>query len=757
MTGIRKKSIVAAVVTVLLLAAFLYIANNVNIQFKTTETRFPLPGDGGPAAAGSQPAPARLPADTDFILVAESEGLRLKLDDKSGHFIVEDKRNGNVYRSYPDPKYWAEETISETWKRHLASPVMVSYVDFSKNILQAKETNLFENGGKIGNVQLLTDGFSLEFILPDTGFTIPVEVSVKDDYVETKIVGNGIKETKMGLVWVRLYSFFGAEYTDGQDGYLFVPDGSGTLIRFKDNLLNVNKIYDEPVYGSDITFPGIGNNRNKIIMPVFGMKAGSQGYLAVIDEGGEYANIIAAPAGVLSKYNWVTAQMNYRASFLQFTTRRENVPDSWGYVDYNRDELFGGDRTMRYYLLDEQNDYVGMAQKYRGYLISERGAEPLSINNPSIPMYVTFIGADREKGVVSDRYIKLTTTEEAEQMVKSLNENGVKNMSLTFTGWQEGGYSSFGKTFPADARIGGDQGLKAFIDNAHRLGFPVYLEAEYALNNTGGGGFDKKFDGIANLAGRTLSMNRLVSGKPASVVSYKFAEQMILGDLPGYKALGADGIHHKLLGGRLFSDYNSKYGSPKGEARVTQERIFQKVKEELGGVSGTNINTYGLPYADYIEQMVYDNSYDLFSDESIPFAHIAMHGLVAYSSNYVNNRQEDVHDFLRDIEYGAVPSFIFTHAETKAFVNSYGLRYYNTYYPDWDSYAAEQYKRYNEALGDVQDQFITGHETLAPDVKQTTYANGKRIIVNYNTRPYTNGDLFVPARDYVVIRGGSDR
>lgn len=65
--------------------------------------------------------------------------------------------------------------------------------------------------------------------------------------------------------------------------------------------------------------------------------------------------------------------MNYRSSFLQFTTRNTNVPDSWGYVDYDRDQMFGSDRSVRYYLLDEKKtDYVGMAEAYRQYLMKEK-------------------------------------------------------------------------------------------------------------------------------------------------------------------------------------------------------------------------------------------------------------------------------------------------------------------------------------------------------------------------------------------------
>ncbi|WP_260115459.1 DUF5696 domain-containing protein [Paenibacillus hexagrammi] len=259
---------------------------------------------------------------------------------------------------------------------------------------------------------------------------------------------------------------------------------------------------------------------------------------------------------------------------------------------------------------------------------------------------------------------------------------------------------------------------------------------------------------MVNLAGRTLTQSLLFNRERTPVVSYKFIEEMIHNDLPRYKAIGVDGLAVGMLGQRLYNDYNTEYGAPRDEARNVQEKILSSIKDTLGGVQGEKTNIYGLPHVNYIRGMVYDNSYDLFSDESVPFVQIATHGLVSYSSEYVNNRQEDVNDFLRDIEYGAVPAFVFTKAETKTYVNSYGLRFYNTYYPDWENFASEQYQRYNEALGDVQDQFITGHKTLAPGVKETTYANGKRIIVNYNLTPYRSGDLVVPEHNFTVVRGG---
>lgn len=756
MTWITKLNKTATIVTVLLLAAILLILTNVQFQFKTA------PQERTAAAAQNDTAPpqnsvqAQLPKDGDFKNVAETDTLRLNMDEKTGHFIVEDKRNGNVYRSYPNPEHWSKETISENWKKHLSSPLMVQYVDFSKTILQAKETNFAAEGGKVTQVQSIPGGFSLVYELPASGFTIPVQVKIEKDYIETKIVREGIKETKMGLVWVRLFPFLGADYSAGQDGYLLIPDGAGALIRFKENQLNVNKLYDESVYGQDQAFGGMSNNRNRIMMPVFGLKSGPKGFLAVLNEGEEYAEVVASPSGVLSNYNWVTAQMNFRASFLQFTSR--NSPDEWGFAAYNKDELFGGDRSVRYYILDKaKTDYVGMAQTYRDYLMQVKGMKPVAAADPNLPMHVDFIGGDQEKGVVSDRYIDLTHTGEAEQMIDKLSANGIKNMALTFMGWQQGGYSSLGKGLPVDSRIGGDQGMKSLIDRAHQSKYRVYLDTEYAANNTGGGGFDEKFHAMVNLAGRNITQNLLYNNTRVPMASEKFVEATVKKDLAEYKKLGVDGLSVNRTGQRLFSDYNTGYGSPRNEARKVQESILKNIKETLGGVQGKSSNSYAWPYVNHIQTMIYDHSYDLFTDEAVPFAQIAAHGLLTYSSEYANNRQEDVKDFLRDIEYGAIPSFIFTRAASKEYVNAYGIRYYNTHFPDWETFAAEQYKAYNAALGDVQNQFITGHRTLADNVKETTYANGKRIVVNYNLEPYRDGGLDVPAQSYLVIQGGGSR
>src|SRR5699024_11997544 len=81
-------------------------------------------------------------------------------------------------------------------------------------------------------------------------------------------------------------------------------------------------------------------------------------------------------------------------------------------------------------------------------------------------------------------------------------------------------------------------------------------------------------------------------------------------------------------------------------------------------------------------------------------------------------------------------------------------KFYKTYYQDREEEMTSQYKKYNDALSDVQNQFITDHREIANGVFETTYEKGKKIVVNYNSDPYIEDDIEVEAEDFIIIEGG---
>lgn len=698
---------------------------------------------------------AELPNEADFKTVAQSGELELRLDSKTGHFNVLDKRNGNIWRSYPDPERWMNEKQEGIWRTHLRSPVMLRYIDLTGKVTQPKETNLLEEQGKIIDVASIDGGFKLTFDMPSKQFTIPIEVKLEKDSVVTKIVDSGIKEGSLSLIWIRLYPFFGADHSYGQDGYLFIPDGSGALIPYREHNTNVNRIYQEPIYGMDVSFKANNDpqSRNPITVPVFGAKSGDKGFLTIVENGAEVADVVASPSGVFSGYNWITAQQNYRSTYRQVTNEQKGR----FFITYNKKERFTGDRSVRYVMLDKAKaNYVGMAERYRQYLMDTYKMQPLKPKNGSkVPMTVNLIGAGREDGLVTDRYLKATTTSDAMKIVQRLYGLGIENMVVNYMAWQEGGFGEYGAPLPVDSRLGGASGMKQFIQFAHTLDIPVYLDTNYMFNSTKAGSFNRRQHGLRDLGG-TVQGNW---------VSLGYLEKLLDKEIKNFKELGADGItlgvagtpgeNNAGLGRTVDSDYNTNYPLSREESRKKQQELFQKFKDASLDIRGTQSSNFAFPYVSTIGHLIDDYSYDSFSETSIPFVQIALHGLVNYSSAYVNNRSEYQKQFLRDLEYGSIPAFAFIAENAEDLKNANNLHTYSLDYREWETQAVQEYQKFNEALGDVQNKFITNHRQLAPDVKETTYAGGKRIIVNYGNTTYSSGGITVRPLDYLIVKGGT--
>lgn len=707
-----------------------------------------------PQQAAAPPANAKneLPDDGKFSVAAENANFRLLVDSTTAHFKVEDKRSGQVYRSYPDPAYWPKETITGTWRNNLRSPVMIEYIDLANFKSQPKIVSWLEDKGTLEGFQKTSDGFKVTFSFGGTQFKIPVEVKLTNDYVETKIIDDGIKEGKLSLLNLKLYPLFGAEPSEGQDGYIVLPDGSGALIRFKPNRSNDKSVYRENLYGSDFSYFNERTQRQPVKMPVFGMKSGSQAFVGVMTGGEEYSKLFASPSGAFGGSNWVTPEWQYRIKFFQNTSQKGNS----GFYTYSKEMFKVPQRSIRYYLLDAaKSDYVGMALAYRDYLMKEKGLKPIKAESPKVPFYLDIVGADKKQGLLWDQYLKGTTTSEAMEMVKRLYGLGIENMSIQYMGWQKNGYSSYGQLFPVDSRLGGNEGMKQFIQFAHSLKIPVLLTANYTLNNTNGSGFSPRYDGMRNMAGRLLEFENFNNRDTITLVSTKFAASVLTKDLKQFQSLGADGIFFEDgVGKFLDSDFNDRYKANRTEEMKTQNAMLKETKDALGSVSVDRPNFYALSNLNHLHRLPVDFSYDLFVDESIPFTQIALHGLVTYTSDWSNLRDQYQTEFLRSIEYGAYPTFVFTNAPSGDMKGAYGIWYYSMNYRDWEAKAVEEYQRFNQALGDVQSKAIVGHRTLAPNVKETEYEGGKRIIVNYNAAPYSSGGISVPAQDFIVVTGG---
>ncbi|OZB98223.1 DUF5696 domain-containing protein [Paenibacillus sp. XY044] len=705
-----------------------------------------IPADLQPAVSTS----GDLPNDADFVQVAETGTLVLYADKHTGHFKVRDKRDGHELRSYPNPDDWQYETISGNWRSNLLSPIMMETVDTTKQTEILVSSLLSQKGG-ITSWKPVENGFAVTFALPSLHLIIPVEVTIKDDYVVTKVIDSGIAEGKDQLLSLKTYPFLGASQPRGQEGYILLPDGSGAIYNLKENITNDRSVYREPIYGPDSAYTPIFTNRNPVTMPIYGIKSGSSAFLAVADQGAEYGDIYAAQSGVYSKYAWATIEQEYRMQYFQPTS----VDHTTGFNTYSKARL-GEDRVVRYYVLPESaSDYSGMAAKYRQYLMEEQNMKQLQTAGSPLPLFLDIIGGDSQKGFLQSKYIPGTTTDEAQSILDRLHSQGIPLIVATYQGWQTGGVSRFGFGTQVDKHLGGNAGMKSLAEYTKSKGDTLLLETNYSMN-TDGGDFNPKREAMQDQSGGILKFNRREANDQIALVSAAVSLDRIKSRIDSFKALGVDGLAIAGTGSNLDSDYNRKYAASRSEAAKLQQEFINTVKSKFSTVTTMGGNAYALQKTNAVRFIPGDYSYDLFLDEAVPFAQMVLHGLVPYTMNWGNARDEYQKDFLRSIEYGAAPTFGVMHAKTETMKRAYSVWQYSLNFDEWEPSILQEYKRFSEALRDVQDQFITSNRTVASNVKETVYANGQKIIVNYNDAQVTVDGRQIPGNDFIVVKGGEE-
>jgi len=727
-------------------------------QRKTSANAFRQPAKtetAGPAAGSVQPKTAAFPAEAGMVEMARSGGLTLFADPQTGHFRVSDTETGSLWRSYPNPLDWSAEGVTDAWKNRMLSPFMISYIDKGASQNLDQTTDWYTENGSIAAFQPIQDGYAVTYRLDRLQLTVTAEVRLMDGVVETRIPQDGLSDASDSFspVSLRLFPFFGAE-TSRQQGYLFIPDGSGALIDFREDRPNTVNYYYERVYGEDraLSFNQDASARLPVQWPVFGIRSEGKAFLAVIAQGAENAALLAAPSRAFNAYNWVTAEYLIRHKYFQPTS---TARDKGVYV-YSEEEI-NSERVTRYYLLSGgQPEYPEMAAAFRRYLTEEAGLGRMQREDDPIPLHLTLLGADKTAGFWRDKNLPLTTTEQALEIVKELNALGVDAMNVVYKGWERNGYSRYGARFPVNPAIGGNDGMERFTSYAHGKGYKVLLDAaSYAYNGTGADGFRRSRDAIRD-PGSTVIEATTETGRTAALVGPTWMRDQIVGDLATAARLGIDGLlFGEGDGMKPDSDFNRSRPVSRVQTIGLQREAITRATETLGTSAAMRGASYAADLVGHLEGLDADYSYDMFVSRTVPFVQIALHGLLTYSLEYANLSDDYRRLFLKGIEYGAEPSFLVTYAPTEELLRSSALAsMYSTHYEQWQVEIVAMYQRYNEALGATQDAFIANHRRLAEGVYETAYDNGIRIVVNYNDTPYAADGLSVQPGNYTVLGGG---
>lgn len=644
---------------------------------------------------------------------------------------------------------------SALWQTHARSQLFFGYTDEKRR--QIRETDPITEGARVA-YEPIENGVRIVYTMQNRGFVITTDYVLGEDYFEVRVPDAGIQERgDFSLVYLDLLPFFGAA-TDDDEGYMVFPDSSGAIAPFGKRHGRYARQFEEYVYGPEdypfVEYLPLQPVNRQVAMPIFGLKYPDGAFLGVITEGEFDAKVVAAPAGYIVDYYRTNAKFVLRREYLAPLRQDTTVPT----VESQRIRT---DRAVRYYILPEsQASYAGMALKYREYLVEEMGLAPGRVagDDGVAPIHLRIFHAVMEERLVFNSLVVMTTFDEARQMVEELLAAGVKEMDVTLVGWNRGGYAGrYPRRLPVERRLGGERGLKEFVEWARERGIRVYLQDNYIDAYADNRGFSRRTEVVRDPSRLPIrgwspgyrSDRYLIS----PMVAYqKFA----LKDIPKMAEFGVTGLDLERFGWTLISDRNANYRAERDQVAKVWSDIVRLAKEQMGSVIVQGGNVYLLPLVDKVMRSPMEETTHLFASRSIPFYQIAVHGVVPYYGWPSNLRSEPVRGYLKNIEYGALPVFELTMRSSSLLKDA--TRYnilFSSEFELWKDTFIDEYRTQSERMGYLQDIAIVDHRELAEDVFETVYEDGSRVIVNYSDRhAWTDGEIVVEPLQFIHIGGG---
>lgn len=691
----------------------------------------------------------------------ENDAMELWLREESASIRVVDKKSGYVWGEL---KGDSVEDLNDYWAAMANSMFTIEYYDNENTSYQRSMSDPSFVCQYTADDE--TDVLTVDADCEEIGIAVIFTITLTDDHFEIEVAKDGIIEYDPNFVISRMYllPFFGTTQHGEMDGYIFVPDGSGALIRFDKHTL-YGSSYSAKLFGKDggiDTLTDVTDLQAKrtddylvdtfrATLPVYGIVHGDEQYAAmtVIDGGQQHATMQASLASSITPYNWATTIFDYRQLYNQPVSKTNKI------LRPQADKNDIAPKLSIYLLSGDDASYNGMALKYRS-LLEEEGLldETAKTYEEQIPLRLEVVAADVKAGFIFNSVQTFTTAEEAATMQKDLADMDIKNLTMVINGWQKGGSNGhkYGK-FTAQSTTGSLNDWAGLRDSVKNAGGKFYLQNKVVA-------FNEDQGRTSYLAAKTISKelakyerdNPTIMYPDTYIASPKSVETNLQGAVSALK--GFD-VNLPRFGSELYSHYEQEQAAcfTRTKTRNHFLKIADKV-EDTGMNLALNTPNYYMfgNCTDYFDAPMSNSQY-LFETDSVPFLQMLLKGHINYYAPYANQGFYTTACTLKSIEYGAYPSFLVMAADNGDLNKTPMVDYFSLNFEDWKGTIDEVYKKVNGALIHVEGAKINEHKALANGVVRVTYDNGAVIYVNYNSAAVEVDGVKIPEMNYVVKEG----
>ena len=600
-------------------------------------------------------------------------------------------------------------------------------------------------------------------------FKIPLEITIDGANLLLTVPIDDVEYDAVNypIHRVAVAEFFGAAGV-GSNGYMLVPDGSGSLIHLNNGKHHLSP-YFATIYGSDPAIPEPREHFRPVQshLPVFGLHADGASFLAIVEDGAPFARVAAHVSRMGTSWNRV---------YSEFTLLPRDELDLSAFggnnvIQVHQARLNRGEARVRFsFLTGDDVGYERMAEAYGDYLAVTAGFREAT-RSGAIPFVLETIGAiDRQRpimGIPVTVTEPLTTFDQTRRIVDELRASGVNAVSLKLTGWQSGGIRHrYPTVIRYERRLGGRAAFDALRSYVESFGGDFYAEVSdtFVRPSSWLTGFRPRVHAALRMdrlpaihSRRWLHTNTRTQRLGYSNVVSPFELPGLYASIAGhFDSRSIHGVALRGAGHALSSDFRRDRVTDRQEALAAIGTGLDRLRETGLAVMTSGGNVFAAARSDVVLDVPMRSNQYYLTDESVPFLQMVFSGRLHYAGAPINLAGDHRRAALDAISTGAALHYRWIYADQSILKDTDYDHLFSVDYRIWIDDATDLYRRYSTGFADTYGERLVRYDRPQPGVAVSRFANGTTVIANYNDHPVDVMGRSVPALDFVIDDSGRE-
>lgn len=680
----------------------------------------------------------------DSGIMAENETFSLEWDNEYKCVIAKNKKTGTVWSTTPYDLYLEGEVGAI-----ISSPVEIYAINVTTKVIEFDRaySACYLTGDMAA--EKVDNGIKVTYYFDSHEISVPVSYIIRDDSIAITFDTTEVTEGEtFKLLNVNIAPFMCSSKNNVEGNYVFVPSGTGALMSTT-TFEGEKETFSSEVYGIDQSrlYEELPIENEKIKMPVFGAKNGDKAIMGIIEQGAEMAEIGATAGDKKTDYSNAYASIYTRGYDVYAPQQGWRKTLSWRNSEAMTDKTV----VIGYYFLEgEEANYVGMAERYRQYLIENKGLKESNVKENAYALSVLGNITKKELafGFPYTTVESMTSFKETASIINELATATGKYPTVQMKGFGQSGIDvgEIAGGYKFASASGSLKEYKQIEELAKKGNFLLSVDFDLINFNSAGSGINpltsvakspskfkvkQRYSDIAlRWFSEDYSYHFLVNRDKQSGIVDKLIKKAA--------KLGISGISTASLGQVAYSDYSDLKYATKGETEKEVAEYLTRIKNAGYKVVTDDSNVYAAAVSDSILNLEIDPYNVDALDQSVPFYQIVFKGYVPIYSEALNLTPNYQKSLLTALASGTGLGYTVIQNYDISYISNPSKELYNSIYGDIKDEITEAVKTYKPYYDAIEGAKIVNYRVLENGVTETTFDNGVVAYTNASETAQTS-------------------